>query len=92
MTGQNEKNAGVTNANENMFVSMWTHNDHSHKASSGSTIWSYTGGVGNGLSTTGMVLAAQYDSRVGSSSTVTFGPAYSSATGFRNSRLPYLVR
>jgi hypothetical protein len=84
--------SGVTNANENMFVSMWTHNDHSHKASSGSTIWSYTGGVGNGLSTTGMVLAAQYDSRVGSSSTVTFGPAYSSATGFRNSRLPYLVR
>jgi len=84
--------SGVTNANEHMFVSMWTHNDHDHKASSGSTIWSYTGGVGNGLSTTGMVLAAEYDARVGGSSTVTFGPAYSSATGFRNSRLPYLVR
>ena len=84
--------SGVTNANENMFVSMWTHNDHSHKASSGSTIWSYTGGVGNGLSTTGMILAAQYDARAGGSSTVTMGPAYSSATGFRNSRLPFLVR
>ena len=84
--------SGITNANEHMFVSMWTHNDHSHKASSGSTIWSYTGGVGNGLSTTGMILAAQYDARAGGSSTVTMGPAYSSATGFRNSRLPFLVR
>ena len=84
--------SGITNANEHMFVSMWTHNDHSHKASSGSTIWSYTGGVGNGLSTNGMILANQYDARVGGSSTCTLGPAYSSATGFRNSRLPFLVR
>ena len=84
--------SGTTNANEHMFVSMWTHNDHSHKASSGSTLWSYTGGVSNGLTHAGMILAAQYDARVGGSSTVTMGPAYSSSTGFRNSRLPFLVR
>ena len=89
--------AGQSNANEHMMVTLWTHNTAeavSSDANGGPNIMgdNGTGSYTNGMKTTTMIMPDEFKGEVGSTSTAWASPLFDSTIGKLNNRLVLLYK
>ena len=80
--------AGQSNANEQMTVTVWTHNAALIFGSGGTRLFGNGGGGAytGGMKTTKMIMPDQFNGEVGQSSTAFACPLYNGTIGRLNSR------